>query len=458
MTLAIDSSASHTQHVLGRMEHLFQKCERVFSTTPPEVIQQIISDCVKMMAYIQDHPPKKDPDNILSQLKVLRGASEHLTERVKAAPPSSPSKKYYPCVLRLADPTQTKSIAELQAILEKLGVRAELGDGEIRFAYSGTEIESLGHRHPELTPYFRSKDKRSCFARECLGGYVSDKGLCEDITGRVAGIATLLKEANQELSRHSKATPVKWDIPMEALDSNKNLIHEMLVNQKFKGFGVGEWHKHLNPKKFFVDHMSDLAEMGVVALGLEHLMDDTMGGHLKKFFDTGIMDPILESYLDYLDRHFELEHPYTYTNIVVQAREVGIPVFGLDSSLTLCAGYDHLTDNFGPDRLRALNYIVPKRVQKINGKFAALWGNTHGTAYHTLKSPTVEESVIPGIAEILDCPSIAIDDAPHPTFEKKSVKTILFGKKGGFAHVRLCLPRPAVSAKPPRKHRDCVIL
>lgn len=309
--------------ILNSVERVLQKCERVLTTTPPDVLQKIVSDCEKWMAYYQKKMDSMGParECVASKLKFLTVDKDYLKGRIPQTP-SSPLKKYSMCVLKSKN---EKNLHELAKILKQQGLGAEMVEGALHLPHHGDEVFAMRRVSTQFDPYFLSDKGRICFSISNFGGYESQKGIWEDTTGRAAAIADLVERSDRELPS-TIPKPVSCHLSEELLEDTTTMFFDLFVKQDFKYVFVVECHSDFNAKRIIIDNMLAFPTFGVDTFLLEHIFDTQMP-FIDEFYRTGKMPKPLAAYLAELDHRFNLVEPYTYTNLVVQARAANIRIF-----------------------------------------------------------------------------------------------------------------------------------
>lgn len=215
-----------------------------------------------------------------------------------------------------------------------------------------------------------------------------------------------LMKAAEEFFKDKDFQPIVVD----AAITQDNLILHLL--EKYQGICIGETHHDISPKKFIIDHLPLFKKLGVLILYLEHLFNDTTQKWLDMYFNSPAKSPMplyLEQYLNDLDysmyRFSKINPDYNYTKLVRAAKEAGIKIVGLDTTVSYTAGS---TDKLGvkvvgtPSRYKAMNFVAADIMKKTSkgGKFIALMGSGHVGFCEN----------VPGVADIVGCPSLIIED------------------------------------------------
>jgi hypothetical protein len=165
---------------------------------------------------------------------------------------------------------------------------------------------------------------------------------------------------------------------------------------------------------------------------------------LDDYFNSpsGTEIPIyVKKYLSNLSRgqmRKDFHDKYNYVEIVKAAKEAGIRIVGIDTSVSYAvAADDHLgvRESRSADRYKAMNFVAAKimKHEAKGGKFIAFMGAAH-VGY---------SENVPGVSELIGIPSLVIEDG-----EKGSSSTKLSlnvpNYLGIVKHVGACLemPRP----------------
>lgn len=231
------------------------------------------------------------------------------------------------------------------------------------------------------------------------------------------------------------------------LSTDEKLISSML--SQADGIIIGEAHHERAPKEFIMQNIKQLAKEGVKTLFLEHLFYDTMQDQLDEYFQSpqDKLPPILEAYLDYLDNGFGIQRRIGedqdallpgFKELVIAAKEAGIRIVALDTTASYQSGMT-LYGAEGSERMEAMNYTAYEIMQKEkgSGKFIAFVGSAH-TSTHL---------GVPGLREIMDCPSLIVDELPKKSKESRKVVPHVsdhfkdIDKGGGIQSVDVLLSR-----------------
>ena len=186
------------------------------------------------------------------------------------------------------------------------------------------------------------------------------------------------------------------------------------LHEDFDGIVLGESHSDIGAKKILTDYMKILSKNKKNTIYLEHLQTDAHQSLLDDYFKTGKMDPALETFLKQQDAGHQLpaNTPYTYSNLVKDARRFGIEVKALDCMASYYSkGMPRTTSTL--QRYEMFSYfasrIIRTRVERTGRhKWIALTGNTHA---NTFKG-------VPGLSEIEGAVGVGVSDVSS---SKKSV-------------------------------------
>jgi hypothetical protein len=160
----------------------------------------------------------------------------------------------------------------------------------------------------------------------------------------------------------------------------------------YDGFCLGEDHTHFNPKKFLIDHLSEMKRMGVTTLFIEGFEYDTV----QSFLDEYLHLPTDEVPLPLILAHDGWCPFPLYIEVICAAKKAGVRIVAIDT--TMITKFSALEE-----RVSKMNYVAKKIIdhEKGSGKYVALMGAAHGSRYN---------AGVPGVAELLQCPLILIED------------------------------------------------
>lgn len=245
---------------------------------------------------------------------------------------------------------------------------------------------------------------------------------------------TALYRAADEFFKNVKSTAVSVDASV----TPANLIPSLL--QKHQGFCIGEYHGDVSPKRFLVENMQEFKKQGVETLFMEHMFHDSTQKWLDDYFNSPKgtpMPPYLERYLNSLNNGYMLQvNPkYNFTEVVRAAKEAGIRIVAIDTTVSYLAGStdkEGVTEEGTADRYKAMNFVAVNimKEESKGGKFIALMGSGHVGN---------EKEGIPGIADLMGCPSVVIEDANKSAPEFKRNVQI---HNGEIKHVGVYLEMP----------------
>ena len=223
-----------------------------------------------------------------------------------------------------------------------------------------------------------------------------------DYKNRVVKVAPL--QTLEDLTMNSKnyfkyLKPIDFELQIPFAEMNPPMIiHNILTEQNFNGFIIGEIHSEKNSKKFLIDNMQQLKNEGVETLFLEFLPFDTLQHDIDAYLSgpPGVFMPrSLELLLDEKDTGFEIgkNSPYGFKALVRAAKNAGIRVVGIETNASEKAGFTDMGST-GSERTMGLNFTAQEIIKREKGqsKFVALMGNTHATTSYG----------VPGLSEILD--------------------------------------------------------
>lgn len=323
-------------------------------------------------------------------------------------------------VLTSQDPA---AILEFQSVLKKVGLLDQLqvetvdtgSRWEMHLRQSMNEFAILTEPHKEtVAPYFAGR-------------------IFEDRSNKPLLQRLLVETAERHYRKIGTPRPVACDLSKVAHRSDREILEEIYLKKRFKGLFVGESHRHVSPKKFIFDNLEALRQLGVTTLFMEHFNYDTMQSYLDDYFNSESeeMHPVLAMNLSRYDQAYGLISPYTYTDVVRQAKKAGIRIVGIDTSLA----YDLKDED---RRLKGMNYEAQKiiRHEQGSGKYVVLLGAAHSTNVDWQSKFT-----IPGIADMLQCPKIMVDDSDDGGTLSFGPTHVAFGDKI-LQDVHLLLERP----------------
>lgn len=511
--LAVDSALKEIEQVQDRV----RICHSQLTALPLRDLLQQVETCRKALAEVQKTVEGGRDKKVQRQCEILNLDFDCLVDRVAcisrkqiapltptlpkeekgkaATPPRAPgsprasvARSYLPFVGGVRNLAFAKRgcAQELKELLERLGLLHQLNvefpvvgtTSMVRFRHGYLELLSLTLKYPELWPFFWEMPKEkheltkqgvSCFGTDRYHyGKISMKGLYEACPESQT-LMTHSKDLVQKADRYFTGLkplplPVECIMSAESLSSDRKLLEEIFVTKGFQGVCAGEIHTERNSKAFIIDNLEAMRRMGVTTLFMESLLYDTMQPFLDDYYTShsSVMPPMLAAYLEALDGGQSLTHPYTYTEIVRRAKEVGIRIVAIDTSVSHGTketkgiyGIERpeLLESF-ENRLKAMNYVAEQiiRHEKGPGKFIAFMGSHHAPTLHykeieyedeedSYLSPN--EKFIPGLADLLRCPFIHISDVKDgPPIARQNIASFKIPQRGWcYKHVHVSLKR-----------------
>jgi hypothetical protein len=222
--------------------------------------------------------------------------------------------------------------------------------------------------------------------------------------------------------------PARVSLPALASEAS----HAQIIDEVYRdstGLVIGEAYASLASKRFLIDNFATLKAQGVKTLYFEHLLVDFSADDLKVFNNEEKLLPHLATRLHELDTKHHVEPgPYTFQNVVVEARRHGLEVVSLDCA---AAWYAKGVSSGGTDaRLRMFSYLASHTIQAHQAasgehKWVALVGNSHSNQIGS----------VPGLAELnkaigirvaepgeMDKPGVLVDPGLETSFNKGVVK------------------------------------
>ena len=212
-------------------------------------------------------------------------------------------------------------------------------------------------------------------------------------------------------------TPARARIarPPVPADSSLKQVFERLYAHS-PGIVLGETHFHQASKKILITQMAELAKADVKVLYMEHLQSDLHQSLLDDFFKTGKMSVTLDDFLKIQDQGHRIDpaSPYTYSQVVREARRHGIEVIAIDCAASYNVKGMHIdykgNDTPSPQMVRyemfsyfASQVIRAHQAKSGNPKWIALTGNTHANTFQG----------VPGLAELEGALGVrVVDTAP----------------------------------------------
>lgn len=216
----------------------------------------------------------------------------------------------------------------------------------------------------------------------------------------------------QETAGEFIRSKIAKNVFVDQTTSLDTLVFSLLNDQN--GFCLGERHSNAAAKEFIIKNLAALKKAGVTTLFMEHLFYDSSQMWLNSYHyapPDAAMPRYLEAYLKKLAQGQSNGSPcYNFYEVVKAAKKAGIRVVALDTTVSYLAGG---TDKQGVkahqrgQRCLAMNYVASQIIlhETKGGKFVAFMGSAHvGTMNEIL-----------GVASILGCPSMVIEEYPIQT-------------------------------------------
>lgn len=209
----------------------------------------------------------------------------------------------------------------------------------------------------------------------------------------------LFAQASSYFSNLPSVKPV--DCSLRCLEPSL-ILNEIFIKRRFKGLCIGELHNDPLPKKLIIEHFPQLREMGVRILFLEHLKYDLIQSELDDWYNDpkACLPASLQQDLQELDRKCNLlGHCYSYTQLVLKAKEANLRIVAIDTSISAMAGISRNSPLDQEKRILGMNYTAKTILDKeAANKYLVLTGVDHASA--TSHAP------YPGIGELMQCPTI----------------------------------------------------
>lgn len=355
------------------------------------------------------------------------------------------------CVLE-ADAQGT--IEALQNILETEGLlqhmRVEFVHGpisKVRFQHGRAELAAISHKYSKIAPFFCNAKDYCFFKEEFEDQRPSLMGLSESPTSKRTLVRSLVDAADRHFAFAPARSPVEFTFEAGATDRE----HLEAAYRRFQGLCIGECHLDGNPKKFLIDNMEILRDLGVKTLFMEDYLYDTQQPLLDHYFETPDAKPplLVKTFQDGWSEAYGFKAPYTYVDILRKAKSLGIRIVGIDTSAANEMGIGSSGKPNPMARLRAMNYVAQQIIdrEKGEGKYLAFMGGLHaGTiTQYDKDEPSRVAFTSTGMADLLQCPLIMVEDSRDGS-EKPTLVNIARKDGGDPAwhekHIHLLLVRP----------------
>lgn len=378
----------------------------------------VMAEAQRMMSVPINYNPKKRKAgaDLDGDAKRPRIAPEEPREEKEGY--SSPTQRSYiqfprgDCVLQAKTATR---IEKLRKVLEKEGLlphlKFKIEGRRIFFQHSREELIALGEKYPKLIPYFSNNDRIPCFFRETVKvPRPSKKGLSESINPKIKLVRSLVQQANRYFQENPVSPPVNFTFKTDASDK-ENL---QAVYKQFQGLCLGETHSDINPKKFLLENMETLRDLGVKTLFMEDFLYDTQQTLLDQYFQATDQPFLLQVFVEHWTATYGFPPLYGYEEILKKAKQCGIRIVGIDTSIANEVDTSEYGKKDPMERLRTMNFVAQQIIakEKGDGKYLALMGSLHATTITQFfkNSSTRVAYTSPGMADLLQCPLIVIED------------------------------------------------
>lgn len=276
-----------------------------------------------------------------------------------------------------------------------------------------------------------------------------------------AECASLVEQA--KLYFRSNPAPLPVDFTFKAEETDKEILAS--VYKEYQGLCIGEAHDHVSPKKFLIDNMETLRDLGVKTIFYEGLLYDEHQSLLDLYFDTPDAEiPILlQTLLEDRSDQYGFQRPYTHLDLLRKAKQCGIRIVGINTSVSTEACGEKQENPFW-SRLWAMNFQAPQIIEreKGDGLYIALMGQAHAptmTKYDKDDSSRIQYRS-PGMADLLQCPLINIRDSDRVVPPRVNVADSEYYADSDQPwiqkHIHLKLFRPVKSSEKVTK-AECVI-
>jgi len=208
-------------------------------------------------------------------------------------------------------------------------------------------------------------------------------------------------------------------IPQQDIELKPTQLLEKLL-LTHEGVCIGEQHDDSAAKKTLIGNFHKFKELGVNTLYLEFLQYDSMQAMLDSYFSSNEEMPrILEEFLLSRDYRIVRFGGASFVDLVKGAKEAGIRVVGIDTSISFhCGGDDKHGIRDFEKRILSMNTvavaIIEENQRKFGGKYISFMGLGHAGRSHD--TPKVK-----GVAEMLAIPSVSIQTKDEEMYKKDRV-------------------------------------
>lgn len=292
---------------------------------------------------------------------------------------------------------------------EGIKIHLDYQKREAFFGYTSKELEALSRKNTAISEMvyvgYRTVFEGYAHFRYDFQGEITQ---CMDLTSILNDdkVKQLIQHADKFFHNLNLSNP-NVSIPQNS--THKEIVDLMLKDHS--GIIIGEIHRDSSPKSFLISQMPNFKSAGVDTLFLEHLFYDTIQHDLDDYFNSPSdqLPSILEQTLKRTEIH--PDETNNYKNVIMAAKKNGIRVVAIDTSVSYKAGWDDHFGAQGANRYKGMNYTASKIIERErgNGKYVALVGSAH--------SSTCEG--VPGMREILNCPSLVIEDSSQDSIQLK---------------------------------------
>lgn len=251
-------------------------------------------------------------------------------------------------------------------------------------------------------------------------------------------VSELRKEADAYFVNRCNLPPV---CSSSRKENPQQMLIEILQDPQLNGICFGELHSHIAPKRFLIENLELMKNNGVTTLVIERLKYDEIQQDLDDWLRNEMTLDLPEKIqiavekLDLTDI-YQLPPPYTYKNLLIKAKEVGMRILACDTSVSAIAGSSPHRPLDHAARIKALNYQATLIMQKecSDQKFIVLTGVDHASK--------LRRSTIPGLSELNNLCLLILSNATdyRPAgvyFKEHSPYQLGFQNEDGYPHAIL---------------------
>ncbi|QHG66734.2 membrane-targeted effector domain-containing toxin [Pseudomonas putida] len=176
--------------------------------------------------------------------------------------------------------------------------------------------------------------------------------------------------------------------------------------QNSEGLVFGEAHREIYARRFLIENMRRLKQLGVKVLYSEHFMIDYQQAALDEFNRTGKLPAELKTYINTWDDNATITAtPYGLKQVLYEAFVQNIRVQGIDTMVSYRGIWKSET-NLSQPRQNMMNYAAHKiitadQAQRGPSRWVALMGNTHANTFYE----------VPGVSELEGCLGVRVEGA-----------------------------------------------